>query len=232
MSQQGNRLVYRNAVKSMIRAGVDPKSAILSQSYLRLERTVSSSITSYQFGVLVNDQPQGSTINQTETRLNLQDSFFVSSVSMFLGYQSTSGANQQTATNYSLYPYPNPHVWSTNVGATASTAQSLWNLYHGYLSLTVNNRVITPNFDLFKHYDARTTQQNATITATAGTVDEMSGNNSTSVDVEPNWVLIGSKNNNLTLNLPGAIANVEANVTTKIVLILRGVLGQNTTVVS
>lgn len=227
MSQQGNRLVYRNAVKSMIRAGVDPKSAILSQSYLRLERTVSQSITNYQFGVLVNDAPQGSTIQSTEIRLNLQDSFFVSSVSMFVGLQTAT----DTATNFPLYPYPNPHVFSAGVGTANSTSKSLWNVYNGYLSLTVNNRVITPTFDLFKHYDARTTQQNATITATAGTVDEMNGNNSSSVDVEPNWVLIGSKNNNLTLNLPGAVANIESG-TTKIVLILRGVLGQNTTVVS
>lgn len=232
MSQTGSRLVYRNAVKSMIRAGVDPKSAVLSQSYLRLERTISSSTTNYQFGVLTNDTPQGSSIQSTEIRLNLQDSFFVSSVSMFLGYQSTSGTNQDTTTNFPLYSYPNPHVWSTAVALTASTAKSLWNIYHGYLSLTVNNKIITPNFDLWKHYDARTTQQTAAITATAGTVDEINGNNSSSVDVEPNWVLIGSKNNNLSLQLPGAVANLEPNVTTKIVLILRGVLGQNTTVVS
>jgi hypothetical protein len=229
MSQQGNRLVYRNAVKSMIRAGVDPKSAILSQSYLRLERTITTTTTNYQFGVLVNDTPQGSAIQSTEVRLNLQDSFFVSSVSMFIGLQTSAYGS----TNFPLYPYPNPHVFSANIGTSTSTANQLWNLYNGYLSLTVNNRVITPNFDLFKHYDARTTQQNATLTATAGTVDEMSGDNSTSVDVEPNWVLIGSKNNNLTLQLPGAVANVEgSSAVTKIVLILRGVLGQNTTVVS
>ena len=187
MSQQGNRLVYRNAVKSMIRAGVDPKSAILSQSYLRLERTVTTTTTNYQFGVLVNDTPQASSIQSTEVRLNLQDSIFVSSVSMFIGLQSSA----YTSTNFPLYPYPNPHVFNANVGTSTSTANALWNAYNGYLSLTVNNRVITPNFDLFKHYDARTTQQNATITATAGTVDEMSGNTSCSVDVEPNWVLIG-----------------------------------------
>lgn len=227
MSQLNQRLVFRNAVKSMVKAGVDPRTAILSQSYLRLERTVSTSVASYQFGVLINDTPQGSTIQQTEQRLNLQDSFFVSSVSMFVGLQSSS----DTATNFPLYPYPNPHVFSGAIGTSSSTSKALWNAYNGYLSLTVNNRTITPSWDTFRHYDARTTQQNATLTATAGTVDEMSGSNSSSYSVEPNWVLIGSKNNVLNLTMPGAVNYIESG-TTKIVLILRGVLAQNSTIVS
>lgn len=228
MSQVNQRLVFRNAVKSMVKAGVDPRTAVLSQSYLRLERTVSTSVASYQFGVLVNETPQGSTIQSTEQRLNLQDSFFVSSVSMFVGLQTAT----ETATNFPLYPYPNPHVFSTGVGTLTSTSKALWNAYNGYLSLTVNNRTIATAWDTFRHYDARTTQQVAAITAVLGTVDEMNGGNSSSYSVEPNWVLIGSKNNNLTLTMPGAIANIEASATTKIVLILRGVLAQNSTVVS
>jgi hypothetical protein len=227
MSQLNQRLVFRNAVKSMVKAGVDPRTAILSQSYLRLERTVSTSVASYQFGVLVNDTPQGSSIQSTENRLNLQDSFFVSSISMFIGLQ----ASTDTSTNFPLYPYPNPHVFSAGIGTATSTSKALWNAYNGYLTLSVNNRTITPNFDCFRFYDARTTQQNATLTATAGTLDEMNGANSSNYSVEPNWVLIGSKNNTLTLNMPGAIDNKESG-TTKIVIYLRGVLAQNSTIVS
>lgn len=228
MSQINQRLVFRNAVKSMVKAGVDPRTAVLSQSYLRLERTVSTSVASYQFGVLVNDTPQGSTVQPTEQRLNLQDSFFVSSVSMFVGLQTASYTN----TNFPLYAYPNPHVFSANVGSATSTANALWNAYNGNLSLTVNNRTIATAWDTFRHYDARTTQQVAAITGVLGTVDEMNGGNSASYSVEPNWVLIGSKNNNLTLNMPGAIGYVESSATTKIVIILRGVLAQNSTIVS
>jgi hypothetical protein len=228
MSQINQRLVFRNAVKSMVKAGVDPRTAVLSQSYLRLERTVTTSVASYQFGVLVNDTPQGSTIQATEQRLNLQDSFFVSSVSMFVGLQTSF----DTVTNYPLYPYPNPHVFSAGVGTATSTSKALWNAYNGNLSLTVNNRTIATAWDCFRHYDARTTQQLASpFTASTINVDEMNGGNSASYSVEPNWVLIGSKNNNLTLSMPGAISNIESG-TTKLVIILRGVLAQNSTIVS
>ena len=227
MSQLNQRLVFRNAVKSMVKAGVDPRTAILSQSYLRLERIVSTSVTNYQFGVLVSDTPQGSTVQTTEQRLNLQDSFFVSSFQMFIGLQTST----DTATNFPLYTYPNPHVFSANINTATSTSKALYNAYNGYFSLSVNNRTIATAWDGYRHLEINQTQQNAAITATAGTLDQISGTTSSSYAVEPNWVLIGSKNNTLTLNMPGAISAIESG-TTKLVVILRGVLAQNSTVVS
>ena len=147
MSQLNQRLVFRNAVKSMVKAGVDPRTAILSQSYLRLERIVNTSVTNYQFGVLVSDTPQGSTVQTTEQRLNLQDSFFVSSVQMFVGLQTAN----YTSTNFPLYPYPNPHVFSGGINTSSSTANQLWNAYNSFLSLTVNNRTIATAWDTFRH---------------------------------------------------------------------------------
>jgi hypothetical protein len=228
MSQLNQRLVFRNAVKSMVKAGVDPRTAILSQSYLRLERIVSTSVTNYQFGVLVSDSPQGSTVQTTEQRLNLQDSFFVSSFQLFIGLQSST----DTATNFPLYTYPNPHVFSGGINTATSTSKALYNAYNGYFSLSVNNRTIATAWDGYRHLEINQTQQTLGITATAGTLDQISGTSSSSYAVEPNWVLIGSKNNTLTLNMPGAISNIEASATTKLVVILRGVLAQNSTVVS
>jgi len=230
MSQLNQRLVFRNAVKSMVKAGVDPRTAILSQSYLRLERVVTTSVASYQFGVLINDTPQGSTIQSTENRLNLQDSFFVSSVSAYVSLQSTF----DTSTNAPLYTYPNPHIFKTGVATATSTAKALYNLYNGSLSCTVNNRTILTNWDMYRHLSVPQTQQLAdTFTATTINLDQQEGNTSTSYSVEPNLVLIGSKNNNLTLSMPGAINYIEgSSQVTKIVLILRGVLAQNSTIVS
>lgn len=222
MSQVNSRLVYRNAVRSLIDQGVDPKRAILSQSYLRLEVVASTSKTMYQFGVLVNDQPQGNAIRANEQRLNLQDAFFCSSVQMF-----TSLASSATATDFSLDSYPNPRKYST-----AGAAAALQNLYNGYLSLTVNNRVITPSWDLYRHYCAEQTQQTTTPIAAGIALDQFDGNSTSAVATEPNWVLIGQKNNNLQINLPASIGTLQAGSTTVIVLLLRGVLAQNVTVVS
>lgn len=220
-SQQSARMVYRNALKAMQAAGVDPKQAILSQSYLRLERLLSTSVTNYQFGVLINDQPQGSTIRPNEQRLNLQDAFYVGSVQLFLS--NTAAA---TDTNYNPITYPNRFVFTT-----AGAAQALYNLYNGYLSLTVNNRIITPSWDVLRHLEINQTQQNAAL-ASGVNIDQLTGTESTGFACEPNWVLIGSKNNILQLNLPAAVGTLQATSVTIVSIILRGVLAQNVTVVS
>lgn len=222
MSQVNARLVYRNAYNAMVKAGVNPEKSRLTQSYLRLEVVASTSKTNYQFGVLVNDQPQGNPIRPTENRLALQDCFFVASVQLF-----TAIAASATATNFSLDTYPNPRKYST-----AGAAAALYNLYNGYLSLTVNNSQIVPSWDLYRHLEINQTQQTATPVAAGVSLDEVSGLSSTAVACEPNWVLIGSKNNILQLNLPAAIDTLQASSTTVLVLILRGVLSQNSTIVS
>lgn len=222
MSQVNARLVYKNAYNAMVAAGVNPEKSRLTQSYLRLEVVASTSKTNYQFGVLINDQPQGNPIRPTENRLNLQDAFFVASVQLF-----TAIAASATATNFSLDTYPNPRKYST-----AGAAAALYNLYNGYLSLTVNNSQIVTTWDLYRHLEINQTQQTVTPVATTIPLDQMSGLTSTAVACEPNWVLIGSKNNVLQLNLPGAIDTLQASSTTVLVLILRGVLSQNCTIVS
>lgn len=219
MSQQGNRLVYRNAVKSMIRAGVDPKQAVLSQSYLRFEQLVSSSKTSYQFGVLVNDSGNsGVSVRPTEQRLNLQDSFYVSSVQILLAQPSAT-----TDTNFPLYSYPHQQTLGANFA-------NFWNLYNGQMSLTVNNRTIVTAWDCFRHYQANQTQQTAAVGASAN-LNQLDGGKDSAYDTEPNWVLIGSKNNVLQINLPNAITPTTS-TNNYIVVIMRGVLAQNVTVVS
>jgi len=224
MSQINARLVYRNAVRAMQKSNINPQQAILSQSFLRLEVLASTAKTQYQFGVLVNDAPQGNAPRVTETRLNLQDAFYCASVQCF-----TSLAASATATNFTLDSYPNPRKYSD-----AGAALALMNWYNGTMSLTVNNRVITPSWDMYRHYDAPQTQQNTTPIANGVNLDEFNGGRTAGFACEPNWVLIGSKNNQLTVNLPAAIGTLQttSSPSTVLVIILRGVLAQNVTVVS
>lgn len=221
-SQQSARLVYKNAVKAMLAAGVDPAKAILSQSFLRLEVVASTAKTNYSFGVLINDSPQGQPVRATETRLNLQDAFYVGTIQAFLGLASSA-----VATDFAPITYPNTRKFTT-----AGAAQALNNFYNGYLNLQVNNRVITPTWDMLRHLEINQTQQNVTPLATTINEDQLTGAESTAFACEPNWVFIGSKNNNLQLNLPAAIGTLQADATTVITLIFRGILAQNVTVVS
>ncbi len=223
MSQQGNRLVYRNAVKSLIRAGVDPRQAVLSQSYLRFEQVVASGKTQYNFGILQNDSGNSGVAQRpTEQRLALQDSFYCSSVQILLANPGST-----TSTSFPLFSFP-------SLATMGASWANYYNLYSGSLQLTVNNKQIVTAWDISRHYQSNQTQQTTFPLATATpatTLNQFNGGQDGSYECEPNWVLIGSKNNSLSLNLPTAITPTAANAE-YIVVILRGCLAQNVTVVS
>lgn len=225
MSQVNARLVYKNAYRAITRAGANPATAILSQSYLRLEVALSANRTSYQFPVLVNDSSATSSSQRpTEQRLNLQDAFYVGTIQMFLGLPSSS-----TATDYYPITYPNGNIFTT-----PSAKQALWNFYQGTLSITVNNRTILTAWDVERHLSVPQTQQNASLTSGVN-MDQIEGSYSTAFACEPNIVLIGSKNNQINLTLPNAVGTLQATPAgcqTIVTLLLRGILAQNVTPVS
>jgi len=218
MSQVNARLVYRNALRAMQTAGIDPRTAILSQSFLKLEVVAATGKTNYQFGVLVNDNIGGQPSRATETRLNLQDAFYVGTVQIY-----TSLADSATATDYA------PITWNNQFNFTTSgAALALNNFYNGSYSLTVNNRVITPNLPMVRHKYVPILQQNAAAASGVNT-DAFDGMEATALACEPNWVLIGSKGNQLVLNLPAAIGTLQASATTVISCVMSGILAQNVT---
>jgi len=144
-SQIGQRLAFQNASNAVKRAGQSPANAVLSQSFLRLETGLVTGNTQYKFDILVNENTQTTNFN-TQLKLNLQDSFIVSQIGFFLAAPSSA-----TATDFRLMTYPNRTAF-----ANASTLNSI---YNGFMSLTINQRTIIPNWDLYKHLDVPQTQQ-------------------------------------------------------------------------
>jgi hypothetical protein len=165
---------------------------------------------------LVNSVGAGTNFS-TNNLLNLQDGFVVSSIGVFVAIPAAS-----TTTAFPLYTYPNATAFSTSGAATA-----LYNLYGGKLSVVVNNRQIVPSWDLYRHLYVPQTQQGAA--STASTIDENNATEYGYYPVEPNIVLVGSKNNVISLELPGAISTLQAGVAPRIVVIMRGILAQNVT---
>jgi len=215
-TQHGQRLIFDNARNLVQNAGFSAGQAVLSQSYIRSEVAMSTSTTSYQIPVLVNST--GANTNfPTNQLLNLQDAFVVSSIGVFVAIPAAS-----TTTAFPLYTYPNASAFTTS-GASAA----LYNLYNGKLSVVVNNRQIVPAWDLYRHLYVPQTQQGAASTAT--TIDQNDATEFGYYPVEPNIVLVGSKNNVISLELPGAISTLQASTAPRIVVILRGILGQNIT---
>lgn len=212
------REVFGNAVNALQNAffdtpGFDARNYKLTQSYLRVEQPIAVGVTQYRFPVLVTESnPQ---IFNTEKRLNLQDSFVVASVGIFLAAPSSA-----TAANFLPMTYPNPLVFTAATAADANT------LYNGSLEIKVNNNVLVPDWDIYRHYNRPETQA---VAAPPAQADENSG-----IDgfypMEPNIVFVGAKNTKLTINLPAGIATIIAN--SRIVMMFRGILAQNTTVVA
>jgi hypothetical protein len=167
---------------------------------------------------LVNSVGAGTNFS-TNNLLNLQDGFVVSSIGVFVAIPAAS-----TTTAFPLYTYPNATAFSTSGAATA-----LYNLYNGSMSVTVNNRQIMPAWDLYRHLYVPQFQQGSSSSATNGGIDQNDATEYGYYPVEPNIVLVGSKNNVINLELPGAISTLQASTAPRIVVIMRGILAQNST---
>ena len=215
-TQHGARLVFDNAKNLVNNAGFSAGQAVLSQSYIRSEVAMSTTTTSYQIPILVNSVGAGTNF-ATNNLLNLQDAFVVSSIGIFTAIPAAS-----TTTAFPLYTYPNASAYTTS-GASAA----LYNLYNGKFSVVVNNRQILPSWDIYRHLYVPQTQQGAASTAT--TIDQNDATEFGYYPVEPNIVLVGSKNNVISLELPGAISTLQASTAPRIVVIMRGILAQNVT---
>lgn len=220
MTNLDSRLVYENAKAALRKAFPDvpniDKICKLTQSTLRFEQPLKAGNTNYIFPVLNNEN----LFSNTEQRLLQQDSAVIYQMGLFVAKPSASDA-----TNFPLYTYPSKAVFSTG-----TTAVDLQSLYNGFLSIAVNNDILVPNWDTYKHLNVPEKQATTIAPATDSSIDEVRGAFDGFYPVEPNIVLIGSKNNVIQLRVPGGIATVEAN--SRLVLIVRAILAQNSTVVS
>jgi len=223
MNTIGARLVFDNAKRAIDQAfpagaNGQPASAFckLTQSYLRTERTLVTNVTSYEFPILINASING-TINNTEQRLNQQDSFVCSEVGIFIGAPSSSAD-----ATYTLDTYANPVTY----GVASVPMQTVWN---GNFTISVNNDILMPAWDVARHYYAPETQ--ATAAPAAGSpIDQKRLAVDGFYPMEPNVIFIGSKKNTLKIDLPAALAAVLAD--SRLIIVLRGVLAQNSTPVS
>lgn len=215
-TQAGTRLAYEKAKAAVQAAGFSIDTAVLSQSYLRSEVALSTGRTQYQFPILINDNSQA--ITNTSQLLNLQDAFYVSQ--MFIGFAKAGSA---TDSEFKLNTYPDTTVFST-----ANTAKSLYSFYNGSLQLTVNNRQIVSAYNVGRHLFVGQTQGiNDATNPELSTIAQQDGSSSGFYPIEPGLVLVGSKQNVLTINIPQGLTAVEAN--SRCVIIFSGHLAQNVT---
>lgn len=222
LSNFDQRLVFDNAKTAIVKAfdGNEAvlQTAILTQGDMRLEQPLVAGNTLYTFPVL--DQANANATNM-EDRLRLQDAFVISAIKI-----GTAAPASSTDNTFMIDSYPNTQKY-TAAGAAAAL-YAIWNA--GLLSISVNNQTILPKWSLYRHYNAPETQQTAALGANSPQ-DQDEGSVDGWFPMEPNVALIGQKNSILYVTLKGAgLAAIQTN--SRLVIMLRGVLGQNLTVVS
>ena len=212
------RMTYLESLKIARQASLNPTNTKNTMSDLVLEQALSTGVTNYNFPV-TNTQANGTPFN-TEIRLNLQDSFVASSWGMFL-LAPSSGVDA----TFQAHTYASPAVFTGGGAAAAET------LYNSYARITVNNDVLVPVWHLSRH---RLVPQSQQVTAAANqngiAEDQIDLTTYGFYPVEPYLVLIGSKNLQVQMILPAALAAVTAN--SRVRFHFRGLLLQNSTTVS
>lgn len=209
------RLVYENAKNAVVKAFPDVPQILnkckLTQSDLRLEQPVVVGNTLYKFPVLINE----ALFSNTEKRLLQQDSAVVYQIGLMIGKPASA-----VDTAWLPQTYPNSVVFTNAAPMNA--------IYNGsVLSVAVNNDILVPNWECYKHLNVPQTQATAAANSPQA---ENRGAHDGFYPMEPNIVLIGSKNNVIELKLPVGVTATDANA--RIILILRCIIAQNSTVVS
>lgn len=192
----------------------------LSQSELRLEVELSNTNNIFSFGVTPNQANTTNVVFPTERRLQLQDSLVASEYGFYVAKPSSRNDSA-----FLLRTYGN------TVDFSAAQALALdGELYsNGEYTLKVNNDVVAPLRGMFNHWYKPQTQQTAALGA-GSPGDQVRGAEDGQITQEPNLLLIGSKN-----YVPQVILNsnlVPDMQFTRLILIYRGVLAQNSTVIN
>jgi hypothetical protein len=189
----------------------------LTQQSLRLEQPMVAGSNVYNFPILNNIQNQAQQFS-TEIRLAQQDTFVPTHIGFFLEYPT--GVNDAT---FQLKTYPNQILSAQPVQEQA--------YYNGVLNIMVNNVQYTSNWDLQRHFKTNQTQQTAALGA-GSPEDQFDGSTDGFYAMQPFVLMIGSQNIRINITLPPVGAPTAVTANARLCLMLRGVLGQQSTVVN
>lgn len=224
ITQNGNRGVYERAFAATVAAfmagGMNREAAmqqtangVLTQSYLKLVQPLTTGVSVFNFPVLKNEAINGIGQRADEKRLNQQDTFFVSNAAFYIAKGSSA-----TATNLVYDTYPNAITYPTG-------SAQLYQVYDGFVNITINQSVIGPGFDMLSFLQVYQTQLTA---ATNSPIDQF---DPSQVAIwEPNINLVGTKNNVISVYLPNGMTALDNNVFG--IWVLRGIQAQNVTLMS
>lgn len=231
------RMPFLNARAKFLQLGVNAETVdtlVMSQSYLRLETVLSEQGTIFNFPVLVNQDVNGVSSSATERRLPLQDAFFCGFMGLFFNARTLDPDQVGTNTDYRnvLMTYPDSYYFGSD--GLGNRAMTFWN---GSLKFDFNQKIIIPAWDTRRHLFIPQTQRptawgNFPSNTLFTQYSEMDGSQQGFYPTEPNPILWGDANMEITLRIPYPLNFDFAENEYRAVLIMHGVHVQNCTSVS
>lgn len=192
----------------------------MSQSEIRLECGLSANATMFKFGLTEKQNSTSGEQFNTEQRLNMQDTLVANEYGIFVAKTASD-----TDTEFELKTYGN----FVNFTAAAAAALNGTLYTNGSFSIMCNGDLIYPYRGLVNHIYKPQTQQTSAL-GVGSPADQIRGAEDGYITLAPNLLLIGQKGYQPVINLKSNLSTVDAN--SRVILIFRGVLAQNSTSVS
>lgn len=262
VSNNDRRLNFKVAEEICKQNGIDVKNARPAYSFLRCEIRIRNLINSYKVPITQQTQYDGTYISPTEQRLSLQDNFVVGSMGMFVYFlnRTTNQPGSDLLTHIGPYNAPAGYsignqspIWlgAAIPGSFTGLPNQLWQA--GTMKFTMDQNVIIPYYDCLQHYLVPRTQATPASSILGTNLDptvdpyygfqwnmeEYDGLSSGFMPMEPNVVLSGARNNEITYNVANpvdwslwgwsAAGLLDGTIEARVAFIFRGVLLQNTT---
>lgn len=228
LSYEGARDMFYDALRDRFEPGPDGdlkcrnwvNGLKLTQGEVRFEVQLNATNNIFTFGVTPNQANTNNVVFPTERRLPLQDSICATEMQILICKPAS-----QLASSFQLRSYGNTQDF------TAAAAAAINSTFYsqGWFTLKVNNDVLVPYRGLNNFFYKPQTQQTAALGA-GSPDDQYRGVEDASSTLEPNIVLIGSKNTIPQIELPTNMAVVDE--FTRAVIIFKGPYAQNSTVVN
>jgi hypothetical protein len=251
-----NESVIARIRQSLASKGIIKGNEIATQGFLRLGSSVQATLNTINFNVLQNQGTVRATerrLNVTDMFTVTHWAMYL----VKAGGQAGGGGTTATDADIAVarnYTYPNPYTFATaaqgnptfiqNQAAAQLLAQTvesnnLYSIYNGFISVTIDREVVIDSYDTMRFLRVPMQQlgvtNGTTIAPGAAVVGSQAANmwdswesaNYGFSEVDPQFTLNGIGDNNISIQLPGALSLAGTSSTNFVFLQLRGIRWQN-----
>jgi hypothetical protein len=252
-----NEQVISRIRQNLASKGIIKGNEIATQGFLRLGQSVQATLNTINFNVLQNQGTVRATerrLNVTDMFTVTHWALYLVKAGGTAGGGGTTATDADIAIARN-YTYPNPYVFATAAQGNPTFLQNqaaaqlipqttesnkLYSIYNGFINVTIDREVVIDSYDTMRFLRVPTSQQQMAQAAAAiapgaaligysagATFDQWESANYGFSEVDPQFTLNGIGDNNISIQLPGALSLAGASSQNFVFLQLRGIRWQN-----